>query len=117
MPDRKNKGGRPPKTDDEKRSETVRFRITLRQMTALRNKAKKSRLTLSEYARNMTLNGKVTAPATPEELALIAELTREKNNLNQLAKAANARRLDSVSMALKAIIIFYAETIAKLKRR
>ena len=34
----------------------------------------------------MVLAGKVIAPASPEELGLIAELTREKNNLNQLAK-------------------------------
>ena len=47
-------------------------------------------LTLSEYARQMVLAGKVIAPASPEELGLIAELTREKNNLNQLAKVQNA---------------------------
>lgn len=118
MAERKNKGGRPPKTEEEKRTETVRFRITTRQMIGLRNKACRCKLTLSEYARNMTLTGKVTAPATPEELALIAELTREKNNLNQIAKSSHARVMPSKAVqALFAIIVFYANTIAKLKRR
>ena len=87
---RKSKGGRPPKTAAAKYSETVRFRVTAAQMQTLRQSAAKSRLTLSEYARQMVLTGKVITPASPEELRLIAELTREKNNLNQLAKAQNA---------------------------
>lgn len=67
----------------------------------------------------MTLTGKVTAPATPEELAMIAELTREKNNLNQIAKAIHVRRVLSpmIVQAIDSLIIFYANTIEKLKRR
>lgn len=113
---RKNKGGRPPKTSDKRQSKTVRFRVTPRQMLQLQNKARQSKLTLSEYTRSMTLNGEVITPISPEELALIAELTREKNNLNQIAKAQNAAGGTALVERLKGIILFYTDVIAKLKR-
>ena len=113
---RTNKGGRPPKTSDERQSKTVRFRVTPRQMLQLQNKARQSKLTLSEYARRMTLNGEVITPISSEELALIAELTREKNNLNQIAKAQNAAGGTALAERLKGIILFYTSVIAKLKR-
>ena len=53
---RKNKGGRPPKTAAAKYSETVRFRVTAAQMQTLQQSAAKSRLTLSEYARQAPKN-------------------------------------------------------------
>ncbi|WP_337939557.1 plasmid mobilization protein [Alistipes finegoldii] len=112
----KNKGGRPPKTSDDRRSKTVRFRVTPRQMLRLQNRARRSRLTLSEYARNMALDGEVVIPISPEELALIAELTREKNNLNQLAKAQNAAGAKTREAELARIIRFYDDVISKLKR-
>ena len=113
----KNKGGRPPKTNDTRQSKTVRFRVTTIQMQTLRQSAAKSRLTLSEYARQMVLAGKVIAPASPEELGLIAELTREKNNLNQLAKAQNAAGAATREAELIRIIRFYKLTIDRLKRK
>ena len=112
---RKNRGGRPPKTAAAKHSETVRFRVTAAQMQTLQQSAAKSRLTLSEYARQMVLAGKVIAPASPEELGL-AELTREKNNLNQLAKVQNAAGAATREAELMRIIRFYNRVIAKLKR-
>lgn len=114
---RKNKGGRPPKTTAAKHSETVRFRVTAAQMQTLQQSAAKSRLTLSEYARQMVLAGKVIAPISPEELRLIAELTREKNNLNQLAKAQNAAGAATREAELMRIIRFYNLTISRLKRK
>ena len=114
---RKNKGGRPPKTAAAKHSETVRFRVTAAQLHTLQQSAAKSRLTLSEYARQMVLTGKVIAPVSPEELRLIAELTREKNNLNQLAKVQNAAGAATREAELMRIIRFYKGVITKLKRK
>lgn len=113
---RKSKGGRPSKTDDTKQSKTVRFRVTATQMENLQQRATEGKLTLSGYARQMVLTGKVIAPASPEELRLIAELTREKNNLNQLAKAQNAAGAATREAELLRIIRFYNRMIAKLKR-
>lgn len=116
MAENKNKGGRPPKSSDDRRSKTVRFRVTPRQMLRLQNRARRSKLTLSEYARNMALDGEVITPISPDELALIAELTREKNNLNQIAKAQNAAGSTAMAGTLQRIILFYIDVIAKLKR-
>ena len=79
--------------------------------------AAKGRLTLSEYARQMVLAGKIIAPASPEELGLVAELTREKNNLNQLAKVQNAAGAATREAELMRIIRFYNQTINRLKRK
>ena len=114
---RKSKGGRPSKTDDTKQSKTVRFRVTATQMENLQQRATEGKLTLSGYARQMVLTGKVIAPASPEELRLIAELTREKNNLNQLAKALNAAGAATREAELLRIIRFYKLTIDRLKRK
>ncbi|MFR0764189.1 MAG: plasmid mobilization protein [Alistipes communis] len=38
-------------------------------MLRLQNRARRSRLTLSEYARNMALDGEVVIPISPEELS------------------------------------------------
>ena len=114
---RKNKGGRPSKTGDTKQSKTVRFRVTAAQMENLQQRATEGKLTLSGYARQMVLTGKVIAPASPEELRLIAELTREKNNLNQLAKAQNAAGAATREAELLRIIRFYKLTIDRLKRK
>lgn len=111
----KNKGGRPSKTNAEKRSVTVRFRVTPCQYEILQRKAKENGHTLSEYARNMALNGKVIAAISPERLALVAELTREKNNLNQIAKAQNAAGASAKADELDGIIGFYQTTIQKIK--
>ena len=86
------------------------------QMQTLQQSAAKGRLTLSEYARQMVLAGKVIAPTSPEELGLVAELTREKNNLNQLAKVQNAAGAATREAELIRIIRFYNRVIAKLKR-
>lgn len=110
---RKNKGGRPPKTASAKHSETVRFRVTAAQMQTLQQSAAKGRLTLSEYARQMVLAGKIIAPASPEELGLVAELTREKNNLNQLAKVQNAAGAATREAELMRIIRFYNQTFSR----
>lgn len=113
---RKSKGGRPSKTGDTKQSKTVRFRVTAAQMENLQQRATEGKLTLSGYARQMVLTGKVIAPASPEELGLIAGLTREKNNLNQLAKVQNAAGAATREAELMRIIRFYNRVIAKLKR-
>lgn len=115
MTDSRHKGGRPTKPAAEKQSLTVRFRVTPRQMEILQRQAKENGCTLSEYARGMALNGKVVAPISPQRLALVAELTREKNNLNQIAKAQNAAGASAKADELERIIGFYRTVIQKIK--
>lgn len=115
MTESRSKGGRPTKPDTEKQSLTVRFRVTPCHMEILQRLAKENGCTLSEYARGMTLNGRVVAPISPEWLALVAELTREKNNLNQIAKVQNAAGASAKADELNRIIGFYRTVIQKIK--
>ena len=115
MTESRNKGGRPTKPDAEKQSLTVRFRVTPCQMEILQRQAKENGCTLSEYARGMTLNGRVVAPISPERLALVAELTRERNNLNQIAKVQNGAGASAKADELERIIAFYRTAIQKIK--
>lgn len=113
---RKHKGGRPSKPLSEKRRYTLRFRVNTAEYIAVKEKARSSNLTVSEYARCMVLKGQVVVPIRPEELRLIAELTREKNNLNQIAKAQNAAGATAMAATLQKIILFYIDVITKIKR-
>lgn len=116
MAEDKRKVGRPPKTNAEKCSLTVRFRVTPEQMNFLHERAKQCNLTLSEYARQTALTGKVTARTNPAELRLVAELTRERTNLNQIARIANATGdLHSLSVRLAELLAFYDNTIRRIK--
>ena len=118
MTENRRKGGRPAKPAAEKQSLTVRFRTTPAQMKELQGRVKQCNMTLSEYARQMITTGKVVAPVSPEELRLVAELTRERNNLNQIARIANATgNLYPLAARLSEILAFYEETIRKIKQR
>ena len=116
MAGNKKKGGRPPKSPSEKRSCILKFRVSTAEYDAVQAKASDSNLSVSEFARQMILNGQVITPVSPAELRLIAELTREKNNLNQLAKVQNAAGARTLTESLQRIILFYIEIIGKLKR-
>ena len=111
----KNPGGRPPKPSAEQRTATIRFRVTFHQMQIIKTRATGCNLTLSEYARRMVLNGKVVPPIGTKLLSLAAELTREKNNLNQIAKAQNAAGAQAKAEALENIIWFYNLLIEKIR--
>lgn len=111
------KKGRPKKSEAQKRDYTVKFRVNTAEYFTVKAKARAGKLSLSEYARRMALDGQVSAPVSGEELALVAELTREKNNLNQLAKVQNAAGAAKQEAELLRIIRFYDRVIAKLKNR
>ena len=53
----------------------------------------------------------------PEELRLVSELTRERNNLNQLAFLQHAFGVASHEEELRRILRFYDEVIGRLKQK
>lgn len=85
---KKKQKGRPPKEAD-KLSRSINLKLTAADYETVQKKAEKVRLTVTQYAREMTLNGGVKSRFTIEELDLIRKLSGEANNLNQLAKRAN----------------------------
>lgn len=109
----KNKGGRPPKATAEKRSAEVKFHVTPEVKERLQNEAKAAGFDLATYCREKVLTGQLPRRIPPEILAAVAELMRQGNNLNQLARIANAQKgMDGIVIRLVMLIEFY-ERLAK----
>ena len=47
---------------------------------------------MSDFWRRALLNAKITALATPEDMAILRQIGSRSNNLNQLATVANATK-------------------------
>ena len=109
----KNKGGRPPKATTEKRSAEVKFHVTPEVKERLQNEAKAAGFDLATYCREKVLTGQPPRRILPEILAAVAELMRQGNNLNQLARIANTQKgMDGIAVRLMGLIGFY-ERLAK----
>lgn len=109
----KNRGGRPLKAAAEKRSAEVKFHVTPDVKRRLQDEAKTSGVDLATYCRGKILTGQPPRRVPPEILAAIAELARQGNNLNQLARIANAQKgMDGIVIRLVMLIEFY-ERLAK----
>ena len=113
----KAKGGRPRKSAATLRSRTVRFRVSEAEYLRVQRKATACNLTLSEYARQAVVSGRILRRIGTEELRLVSELTRERNNLNQLAFLQHAFGVASHEEELRRILRFYDEVIGRLKQK
>ncbi len=58
---------------------------------------------MSDFWRHALLNAKVTAVATPEDMAILRQIGSMANNLNQLAKKANEAGFKLVEWSLKCL--------------
>ena len=109
----KNKGGRPPKAISEKRTAEVKFHVTPDVKRRLQNEAIIAGTDLATYCREKVLTGQSPRHIPPAILAAVAELARQGNNLNQLARIANAQKgMDGIVIRLVMLIEFY-ERLAK----
>lgn len=113
---KKNKGGRPPKS--VKRNRVVALKCASYEQTRISARAKKVGLTVSEYLRELGLNGQIviTEKVLPKEvLLLIGTLNHMAANLNQIAKkrnsvvdelnAAERAHLEILSRELKQLVL------------
>jgi len=84
----KNKGGRPKKK--VKRQEQLAVMCTLIERKIISSRAKKARLSISEYLREIGLNGKLIVKTYPPEiLEFTGKLNHLSANINQIAKKRN----------------------------
>ena len=113
----KPKGGCPRKSATTLRSHTVRFRVSEAEYLRVQRKAAACNLTLSEYVRQAVVSGQILRRIGTEELRLVSELTRERNNLNQLAFLQHAFGVTSHEEELRRILRFYDEVIGRLKQK
>lgn len=118
-----NKGGRPPKPDYKKRSHTVTVRFSAAEYGIVQSRAKRANLEMTDYLRAAAATGEIDAgrarqlimklnvapvsefsryaamkaevrkAVTPEELAIVKELSQELRNtgtnINAIARKAN----------------------------
>ena len=102
---RKNKGGRPVKGAAEK----LKYRITVKMATEdydlLKAKAKSAGASASEFIRGCISEGSVRERLSKEHGDLIRKLCGMANNLNQLARKANAEGYASVFVPCRTLMI------------
>ena len=114
--DHRNKGGRPPKAIAEKRSAEVKFHVTPDVKRRLQNEAILAGTDLATYCREKVLTGQSPRHIPPAILAAVAELARQGNNLNQLARIANTQKgMDGIFIRLIGLIEFYERLVRHIK--
>ncbi|RGU35947.1 plasmid mobilization relaxosome protein MobC [Alistipes indistinctus] len=112
----KHPGGRPPKAKAEKRSEEVKFHVTPDVKRRLQDEAKAAGVDLATYCREKVLTGQPPRRVPPEVLATVAELARQGNNLNQLARIANTEKnMTGIAARLSGLLDFYGTLTAYIK--
>lgn len=114
--DNRNKGGRPPKAIAEKRTAEVKFHVTPDVKRRLQNEAILAGTDLATYCREKILTGQSPRHIPPAILAAVAELARQGNNLNQLARIANTQKgMDGIVIRLIGLIEFYERLAAEIR--
>ncbi len=91
-----NKGGRPEKLDGEKMKYKVTVKMSTVEYHSLIGKSKEAGITQSEFIRRSIMNTTVVQRLTPELNAEIRKLSGMANNLNQIARKANALGYDHI---------------------
>lgn len=114
--DNRNRGGRPPKVTSEKRTAEVKFHVTPDVKRRLQNEAIIAGTDLATYCREKVLTGQSPRHIPPAILAAVAELARQGNNLNQLARIANTQKgMDGIVIRLIGLIEFYERLAAEIR--
>jgi hypothetical protein len=89
----KEKGGRPPLAESQKKDYVVKLCFDKGQYNLIDYKAKKAGISKAEFCREAALDTKITQVLTPEQLDIIRKLSGMANNLNQVAYQANIGHL------------------------
>lgn len=99
----KRKKAPPGAVKESDKTVVVSVRLKNEQYQIALEKCRKSGRKLSDYWRHALLNAKVTAIATPEDMAILRQIGSMANNLNQLAKKANEAGFKLVEWTLKGL--------------
>lgn len=108
------KGGRPKQA--VKRSAATGVRFTKAEYFIVKAKAAKANQKLTEYIRNMAVNGTVIARFTMEEKENMRKLVGMANNLNQIARLAHKERLLSAVFEVDKIRIDLDKLLEHFRR-
>ena len=85
-----NRNGRPRKSAAEKKGYKVSLKMATEEYYSLKSKARLAGITMSEYVRHAVKKSEVRQRLSPEHLGYIRQLSGMANNINQIARKANA---------------------------
>ncbi|MDP2338815.1 MAG: plasmid mobilization relaxosome protein MobC [Bacteroidota bacterium] len=86
-----NKGGRPVKVAGQKKAYFIGVKMDTQEYYTLKAKAREAGISISECVRQSVLGSVIRQRLTPEMHDLIRKLCGMANNLNQIARKANAQ--------------------------
>ncbi len=112
--EKRNSGGRPTKTIKRESATGVRF--TKVEYFVIKQKALKAGMRVTNYIREMALNGSVITRTSEEERHFIRQLIGTSNNLNQLTKKAHQEGLLTAIMHFEKYRNAIDELLEQLKR-
>jgi len=84
-----NKGGRPTKSNIEKRNYRVNIKMNTEEYYTLKARASEAGTSLSDFIRLIIVTSEIKQRLSPELLDLVRKLCGMANNLNQIAHKAN----------------------------
>lgn len=92
----KNRSGRPKKSLGEKKNYRINLKLGTEEYYSLLSKVKKAGTTKSEFIRTCLKKGYVKERLSSEVIGYIRDVSGMANNLNQLARQANAQGYTAV---------------------
>lgn len=95
--------GRPVK-EKEKLTHSINLKLTESDFEIITEQAGKLGMKVTQYARQMTLKGKMKSRFTIEELDLLRKVAGVANNVNHLAKKANSAGFTRFSLEAVAVL-------------
>ena len=111
----RNKGGRPKKAATEK----LKYRTTVKMATEdyylLKSKARAAGVSAGEFIRGCIREGGVRERLSKEHGDLVHKLCGMANNLNQLARKANAEGYTSVYVPCRTLVIEMDNLVNKIR--
>ena len=93
-------GGRPAKSSIEKKQQVVSTKLTRPYFYAIQKRAEDAGISLSEYVRQAVICGQIVPRINSRDADTLRKLAGEANNLNQLARQANASGFARVAAEL-----------------
>lgn len=79
-------------SDEKRDKELPRIRLTATELSKIRKQAGEAELTLSEYVRQICVNGKITRRDSRIEAETVQQLLAIGRNLNQITKSGHIAR-------------------------
>ena len=107
----KKKGGRPP--SEKKRDQQMTVCLTKLEKLVVQRRAEKAGLNLSDYGRQMILTGKAQVRLSPAENAVLNQVAKLGNNLNQIAHKAHADGIRSIVLEAQRLLRQLSEILDK----